>query len=90
MMYIISFYTSYKQTAGASYVSSFLHRSTNIGIWLSENRGTNVLDGGAPFYQVYPTKDGKYMAVGAIETQFYTELLKGNLLFLYGHLQTIG
>jgi len=63
-------------TAGASYVSSFLHRSRDIGIWLGE-RGTNVLDGGAPFYQVYQTKDGKYMAVGAIEPQFYQELLKG-------------
>ena len=36
-----------------------------------------MLDGGAPFYDTYETKDGKYMAVGAIEPQFYAALLKG-------------
>lgn len=35
-------------------------------------RGENLLDGGAPFYDTYLTKDGKYMAVGAIEPQFYS------------------
>lgn len=40
-------------------------------------RGTNMLDGGAPFYDTYETKDAKYMAVGAIEPQFYAALLKG-------------
>jgi len=39
--------------------------------------GTNVLDGGAPFYQTYETVDNKFMAVGAIEGRFYAELLKG-------------
>ena len=39
--------------------------------------GTNMLDGGAPYYQTYETADGKYMAVGAIEGRFYEELLKG-------------
>lgn len=39
--------------------------------------GTNVLDGGAPFYQTYETADNKFMAVGAIEGRFYAELLKG-------------
>ncbi len=39
--------------------------------------GTNVLDGGAPFYQTYETSDGRFMAVGAIEGRFYAELLKG-------------
>ncbi|MBW1735434.1 MAG: CoA transferase [Deltaproteobacteria bacterium] len=39
--------------------------------------GTNVLDGGAPFYQTYETSDGRFMAVGAIEGRFYSELLKG-------------
>ncbi len=39
--------------------------------------GTNVLDGGAPFYQTYETSDGKFMAVGAIEGRFYAELIKG-------------
>ncbi|KAF1918612.1 alpha-methylacyl-CoA racemase [Ampelomyces quisqualis] len=40
-------------------------------------RGTNMLDGGAPFYDTYETKDGKYVAVGAIEPQFYAALLEG-------------
>jgi alpha-methylacyl-CoA racemase len=39
--------------------------------------GTNVLDSGAPFYQTYETADGRFMAVGAIEGRFYSELLKG-------------
>jgi alpha-methylacyl-CoA racemase len=54
----------------------------------TRNRGTNILDGGAPFYDTYKTKDGLYMAVyldceekvnvsGAIEHQFYAALLKG-------------
>ena len=40
-------------------------------------RGTNTLDGGAPFYQVYETADGEWMAAGAIEPQFYAALLDG-------------
>jgi len=40
-------------------------------------RGDNMLDGGAPYYDTYETKDGKYMAVGALESQFFTELMKG-------------
>ena len=39
--------------------------------------GTNMIDSGAPYYQVYETADGKYMAVGAIEGRFYEELLQG-------------
>jgi len=57
-------------------------------MWTAE-RGVNLLDGGAPFYDTYKTKDGKYMAVyinsfklssdnsGALEPQFYAALLKG-------------
>jgi len=41
----------------------------------SETRGENVLDTGAPWYDVYKTKDGKYVAIGSIETKFYEELL---------------
>lgn len=43
----------------------------------SRGRGENMLDSGAPFYDTYETLDGQYMAVGAIEPQFYTQLLKG-------------
>ena len=39
-------------------------------------RGTNLLDTGAPFYDVYETADGKHVAVGAIEPQFYAELIE--------------
>ena len=46
------------------------------GMW-SDERGTNMLDTGAPYYDTYETADGKYVAVGAIEPQFYAELLKG-------------
>jgi alpha-methylacyl-CoA racemase len=40
-------------------------------------RGTNILDSGAPYYEVYETADGEWMAVGAIEPQFYAALLAG-------------
>lgn len=46
------------------------------GQW-SDERGVNLLDTGYAFYDTYETADGKYMAVGAIEPQFYAELLKG-------------
>ena len=45
----------------------------------SGDRGTNLLDSGAPFYDTYQTSDGEYVAVGALEPQFYKLLLKGNL-----------
>lgn len=44
------------------------------GAW-SDERGVNHLDGGAPFYSVYATKDGRYVAVGALEPKFYRRLL---------------
>lgn len=46
------------------------------GLW-SGGRGRNLLDGGAPFYGVYPTADQRYVAVAALEPQFYAELLAG-------------
>ncbi|XP_077137928.1 alpha-methylacyl-CoA racemase [Ranitomeya variabilis] len=61
---------------GAAYLGSFVWKSQKLGLW-SRPRGENMLDGGAPFYNTYVTVDGKYMAVGAIEPQFYKELLKG-------------
>jgi alpha-methylacyl-CoA racemase len=45
------------------------------GAW-SEERGTNLLDTGAPFYDVYETADGKWMGVGALEPQFYAVLVR--------------
>lgn len=46
------------------------------GLWTNE-RGTNLLDSGAPFYDTYETSDGRFMAVGAIEPQFFAALLDG-------------
>jgi alpha-methylacyl-CoA racemase len=43
----------------------------------SDEPGTNFIDGGAPFYDVYRTSDGKHIAVGALEPDFYRELLRG-------------
>jgi alpha-methylacyl-CoA racemase len=47
------------------------------GVWDADRPGGNLLDGGAPFYQVYETADDRFVAVGAIEPQFYAELLRG-------------
>jgi alpha-methylacyl-CoA racemase len=46
------------------------------GLWRDE-RGVNLLDGGVPWYDVYETADGKWMAVGALEPRFYAALLAG-------------
>jgi alpha-methylacyl-CoA racemase len=43
----------------------------------TDRPGTNLLDGGAPFYDVYRCSDGRYVAVGALEPQFYRALLRG-------------
>ncbi|XP_023120447.1 alpha-methylacyl-CoA racemase [Amphiprion ocellaris] len=61
---------------GAAYTGSFIWKSRSIGLW-DRSRGENMLDSGAPFYDTYQTSDGKYMAVGAIEPQFYNQLLQG-------------
>jgi alpha-methylacyl-CoA racemase len=61
---------------GAAYLSTFIYKFRNAGMWRDE-RGTNLLDGGAPFYGTYQTKDGQFMSVGAIEPQFYAALLRG-------------
>jgi alpha-methylacyl-CoA racemase len=61
---------------GASTLMSFLHGMHAAGMWQGE-RGTNLLDGGASFYDTYETADGKFMAVGAVESKFYSELLRG-------------
>ncbi|NXA60577.1 AMACR racemase, partial [Mohoua ochrocephala] len=61
---------------GVAYLSSFLWKSRNLGFW-SKPRGENLLDSGAPFYETYKTSDGKFMAVGALEPHFYSQLIKG-------------
>jgi len=60
---------------GAAVLSTMLHAFVAMGIW-QDNPGHNMLDTGAHFYEVYETADGRYIAVGAIEHQFYAELLE--------------
>ena len=59
---------------GVGNLMSMFHAFRQLGIWTAE-RGDNLLDGGAPFYRTYATADGKYVAVGALEPQFYANLL---------------
>lgn len=61
---------------GSSILATMPRLGLKTEVWKRE-RGTNMLDGGAPFYDTYETRDGGYMAVGAIEPQFYLALLKG-------------
>jgi alpha-methylacyl-CoA racemase len=60
---------------GAAHLTTMLLGALAAGNWKQE-RGTNLLDTGAPFYDVYETSDAKYMGVGAIEPQFYDELIR--------------
>jgi alpha-methylacyl-CoA racemase len=59
---------------GSALLASFIHGLRAAGAW-QDQRGSNVLDSGAPFYDTYQTADGRFVAVGAIEPQFYAELL---------------
>jgi alpha-methylacyl-CoA racemase len=61
---------------GAAVLASMVYAQRATGWWHRE-RGTNLLDSGAHFYEVYDAKDGGYVAVGAIEPQFYSQLLQG-------------
>jgi alpha-methylacyl-CoA racemase len=60
---------------GAAVLMTMTHALRAMGIW-NDERGTNMLDTGAHFYNVYETADGKYVSVGSIEPQFYAELLR--------------
>lgn len=61
---------------GSAYLTTFPRMLKKSPMW-SRERGDNTLDSGCPFYDTYETSDGKYMAVGALEPQFFAELLKG-------------
>jgi alpha-methylacyl-CoA racemase len=61
---------------GAASLMTMIHSFHTFGIW-NEERGANMLDTGAPFYEVYETSDGGWMGVGGIEAKFYAELLEG-------------
>jgi alpha-methylacyl-CoA racemase len=60
---------------GASLLAAMFAGFLKTKSW-SEVRGVNILDTGAPWYNVYETKDGKYVSIGSIETRFYQELLQ--------------
>jgi alpha-methylacyl-CoA racemase len=59
---------------GAASLMTFFHGARQSGWWKPE-RGTNLLDGGAHFYDTYETSDGKFISIGAIEPKFYAELI---------------
>ena len=60
---------------GASLLATMFSGMLAAKRW-SETRGENVLDSGAPWYDTYETKDGKYVAIGSIEPKFYEELIQ--------------
>ena len=60
---------------GAAYLAAGIYGLYSQGTWADE-RGVNVIDSGAPWYDVYKTKDGKWLSVGAIEKRFYAELVE--------------
>lgn len=60
---------------GSALLTTHLFGLRASGLWEGE-RGENILDGGAPFYDTYETADGRYVAVGAIETKFFAALVE--------------
>lgn len=60
---------------GSTHLLSVVHSLMNAGRWIDE-RGMNLLDGGAPYYSTYRRLDGEYLALGAIEPKFFAELLR--------------
>jgi len=63
-------------TDGSALLMSLFQALSARGLW-SETRGANLLDGGAPFYRCYACRDGRFIAVGALEPQFYAALIAG-------------
>jgi alpha-methylacyl-CoA racemase len=61
---------------GVALISQLMWSLRGQGVW-SDRPGTNLLDGGAPFYDVYRCADDRFVAVGALEPQFYAALLEG-------------
>ncbi|SDF67558.1 alpha-methylacyl-CoA racemase [Blastococcus fimeti] len=61
---------------GTAVLTTMIHGMLSTGAW-QDKRGENLLDTGAPFYDVYRCSDGQFLAVGALEPQFYAALLQG-------------
>lgn len=60
---------------GAALLGAAFHGFVSAGTWRTE-RGTNIVDSGAPYYDAYETADGKYLTVAAMEAHFYADLLE--------------
>jgi alpha-methylacyl-CoA racemase len=60
---------------GSASLTAMFYMFRKMGVW-NEERGTNLIDTGSHFYEVYETRDGEYVSIGSIEPQFYTELLE--------------
>lgn len=60
---------------GSAVLMMMMHAFRNMGFW-SDERGTNLIDTGAPFFDTYETKDGKFISIGSLEPQFYRLLLE--------------
>jgi alpha-methylacyl-CoA racemase len=61
---------------GSSLLMQMMWSLRGSGLW-ADRRGANLLDSGTPFYDTYECSDGRYMAVGAIEPEFYALLVEG-------------
>ncbi|MGQ0632785.1 MAG: CaiB/BaiF CoA transferase family protein [Sporichthyaceae bacterium] len=61
---------------GTSVLTQMIWGLRSVGLW-SDEPGVNLLDGGCPFYDTYPCADGRYVAVGPLEPQFYAEMVGG-------------
>lgn len=61
---------------GAALLTTMFHEMRSSGLW-EDARSSNLLDGGAPFYDTYRTADDQFVAVGALEPDFYAALLSG-------------
>ena len=64
-------------TDGTAYLSTWLWRADDLPFW-GTGRGDSWFDGGLPFYDTYECSDGKFIAVGCLEKQFFDQLLQGN------------
>ncbi|MFC7506041.1 CaiB/BaiF CoA transferase family protein [Nocardioides sp. CPCC 206347] len=60
---------------GSALLAAAFHGFVSTGTWDTE-RGTNIVDSGAPFYDAYETADARWLAVGALEAHFYADLLE--------------
>jgi alpha-methylacyl-CoA racemase len=61
---------------GSAVLMTMFWSLKEAGIFNENNRGTNLLDTGAHFYDVYECSDGRYISIGSIEPQFYAELMR--------------